>query len=268
MARPVPAEPAAGVPLPTTLETGGFAGHPPGLTTLFLTELWERFSYYGMKALLVLFMVAPAAAGGLGFDMVHAARIYGNYTMAVYLLAIPGGFLADAFLGGRRAVLVGGVVIALGHYTLAVPSLETFYAGLALVAIGTGLLKPNISALVGSLYREGDERRDAGFSLFYLGINVGALLAPLVTGYLAQSEGFRARLLASGFDPAHAWHWGFGAAGIGMIVGLLIYLAGRRHLPPDTLARDVQHTRTVVAARAIPTFDSLDIHHLEKLKDE
>lgn len=224
-----PFEPAAEVPLPTRLETGGFAGHPPGLTTLFMTELWERFSYYGMRAILVLFMVAPAAGGGLGFDTAHAARIYGNYTMAVYLLAIPGGFLADAWLGARRAVLAGGVVIALGHYTLAVPTLPAFYAGLALVALGTGLLKPNISALVGSLYAENDARRDAGFSLFYLGINAGAFVAPLVTGYLAQSEGFRGRLLASGIDPGHAWHFGFGAAGVGMTLGLLVYvLQGRR----------------------------------------
>ena len=229
MPPPDPADATAAVPFPARVEARGFAGHPPGLTTLFLTELWERFSYYGMKALLVLFMVTPGAAGGLGMDTAGAARIYGNYTMAVYLLAIPGGFVADALLGLRRAVLVGGVIIALGHYTLAVPSVATFYAGLALVAIGTGLLKPNISALVGSLYRADDERRDAGFSLFYLGINVGAFIAPLVTGYLAQSEGFRTRLSGWGFDPAHCWHWGFAAAGVGMTLGLLVYvLQGER----------------------------------------
>jgi POT family proton-dependent oligopeptide transporter len=230
MPRSHASDPSAELPVPTRIEAGGFAGHPPGLTTLFLTELWERFSYYGMKALLVLFMVAPVAAGGLGFETAHAARIYGNYTMAVYLLAIPGGFLADAFLGGRRAVLVGGIVIALGHYTLAVPAVPTFYAGLALVALGTGLLKPNISALVGSLYRDGDERRDAGFSLFYLGINVGAFIAPLVTGYLAQSQGFRERLVAWGLDPTHCWHWGFGAAGVGMTLGLFVYVAQGQRL--------------------------------------
>jgi POT family proton-dependent oligopeptide transporter len=230
MARAHAADPSAEIPVPTRVETGGFAGHPPGLTPLFLTELWERFSYYGMKAILILFMVAPVAAGGLGLETAHAARIYGNYTMAVYLLAIPGGFLADAFLGARRAVLVGGVVIALGHYTLALPALPTFYAGLALVALGTGLLKPNISALVGSLYGENDERRDAGFSLFYLGINTGAFIAPLVTGFLAQSAAFRGWIAARGLDPTHAWHFGFGAAGVGMTLGLLVYVAQGRRL--------------------------------------
>ena len=151
-----------------------FAGQPRGLSTLFFTELWERFSYYGMRALLTLFIVAPVAAGGLGLKTVEAARIYGNYTMAVYLLSIPGGFMADRFLGAHRAVLVGGIVIALGHFTLAVPALATFYVGLALVALGTGLFKPNISAMVGGLYGDDDERRDAGFSIFYMGINVGA----------------------------------------------------------------------------------------------
>ena len=152
-----------------------FAGQPRGLSTLFFAELWERFSYYGMRALLTLFIVAPAAAGGLGLNSVEAARIYGNYAMAVYMLSIPGGYIADRYLGAHRAVLIGGSVIALGHFTLAVPSLETFYIGLALVALGTGLFKPNISAMVGGLYRTDDERRDAGFTIFYMGINVGGL---------------------------------------------------------------------------------------------
>ncbi len=201
-----------------------FGTHPPGLSTLFFTELWERFSYYGMRALLTLFMVAPAAAGGMGLDTAEAARIYGNYTMAVYLLSIPGGFIADRVLGARRAVLIGGSIIACGHFALAVPAPWAFYAGLLLIVLGTGLFKPNVSALVGGLYQPDDERRDAGFSIFYMGINIGALVAPLVTGYLAQSSGFKALLAAAGIDPASSWHFGFAAAGVGMSLGLLAYL--------------------------------------------
>jgi proton-dependent oligopeptide transporter, POT family len=203
---------------------GVFAGQPRGLSTLFFAELWERFSYYGMRALLTLFVVAPAAAGGLGLSSVDAARIYGNYTMAVYMLSIPGGYIADRFLGAHRAVLFGGIVIALGHFTLAMPSLTTFYIGLALVALGTGLFKPNISAMVGGLYASDDERRDAGFAIFYMGINVGGLLAPLLTGFLAQGQEFRDFLASVGVDPASSWHWGFGAAGIGMTIGLIVYV--------------------------------------------
>jgi len=217
MARPTRAAPP---------EAGGtgFAGHPHGLATLFFTELWERFSYYGMRALLALFVVTPIAAGGLGLTTIDAARIYGNYTMSVYMLSIPGGFIADRYLGAHRSVLIGGAIIACGHYTLAIPSLVAFYAGLALVALGTGLFKPNISAMVGALYPAGDERRDAGFSIFYMGINIGGLIAPLVTGFLAQTNIFKAWLSSWGFDPALSWHWGFGAAGVGMTLGLIVYL--------------------------------------------
>ncbi|HWK38673.1 MAG TPA: peptide MFS transporter [Hyphomicrobium sp.] len=219
-----------------------FAGQPQGLSTLFFAELWERFSYYGMRALLTLFIIAPAAAGGLGFSTVEAARIYGNYTMAVYLLSIPGGFIADRYLGAHRSVFIGGSVIALGHFTLAVPTVAAFYMGLALVALGTGLFKPNISAMVGNLYAPGDERRDAGFSLFYMGINIGGLMAPLVTGFLAQSALFKNWLSANGFDPASSWHWGFAAAGVGMTLGLIAYMrrtpllrsAGPPPSKPDT----------------------------------
>jgi POT family proton-dependent oligopeptide transporter len=160
----------------------------------------------------------------LGLTTADAARIYGNYTMAVYMLSIPGGFIADRYLGAHRAVLVGGAIIACGHFTLAVNSPIAFYAGLALVALGTGLFKPNISAMVGGLYRAGDERRDAGFSIFYMGINIGGFIAPLVTGFLAQSALFKGWLAAWGFDPALSWHWGFGAAGVGMTLGLVIYV--------------------------------------------
>ena len=183
------------------LDTGGIWGHPRGLTTLFFTEMWERFSFYGMRALLVLYMTTAAASGGLGFDDKMAASIYGAYTGSVYLMSIPGGWIADNVLGTRRSVLIGGIIIALGHYAMVVPSTYTFYLGLVLIVLGTGLLKPNVSAVVGSLYREDDERRDAGFSVFYMGINLGAFIAPLICSYLGEK-----------ID----WHLGFGVAGLGM----------------------------------------------------
>ncbi len=194
----------------------GFFGHPRGLLTLFLTELWERFSYYGMRAILILYMVAPVAAGGLGLDNVKAAAIYGAYTGSVYFATIPGGWIADRLLGLRRAVLAGGVLIALGHYCLfGARTPELFYVGLGLIVLGTGLLKANVSSIVGQLYAEGDARRDAGFSIFYMGINVGALVSPLVCGWLAQKVG---------------WHWGFGAAAFGMTLGLVQYVLGSHRL--------------------------------------
>ena len=214
-----------------TMDTRGIGGHPAGLTTLFLTELWERFSYYGMRAILVLFMVAPLADGGLGMDTVTASSLYGTYTMAVYLLALPGGFVADHWIGQQRAVLLGAVTMAAGQFVLAMHSMPAFYAGLSLIAIGTGLLKPNISALVGRLYGPGDVRRDSGFSIFYMGINVGALMAPLVCGWLAESPSFKAWLAGVGIDPARSWHFGFAAAGVGMLIGIAVYVAQRGRLP-------------------------------------
>ncbi len=207
-----------------------FGGHPPGLATLFFTELWERFSYYGMRSILVLYMVAPAAQGGLGFDVKSATSLYGTYTMWVYLTALPGGLMADRVLGAKLAVLLGGIVIVCGHVSMIFHSMTLFYAGLTLIAIGTGLLKPNISAMVGSLYSEDDPRRDSGFSIFYMGINIGAILAPLCVGYLAQGESFKRFLMWMGFDPVKSWHWGFGAAAVGMTVGLIVYLLNRRRL--------------------------------------
>lgn len=204
--------------------TRGFFGHPRGLGPLFFTELWERFSYYGMRAILVLYMVAPPAQGGLGFDVKQAASIYGTYTMAVYLTALPGGLAADYLLGARLAVFLGGIIIAAGHFSMVFQSMTAFYLGMIFIAVGTGLLKPNISAMIGGLYRENDPRRDSGFSIFYMGINIGAVLAPLVCGYLAQSDSFKQTLVSNGFDPAKSWHWGFGAAGVGMILGLIIYV--------------------------------------------
>jgi POT family proton-dependent oligopeptide transporter len=205
--------PAPGAEVP--IDRSGIGGHPHGLTTLFFTELWERFSYYGMRAILVLYMVAPLANGGLGFETKKATGIYGLYTGSVYLMSLPGGWLADRFLGSRQAVLVGGIIIALGHFTMAVPTLATFYLGLIFIVLGTGLLKPNVSAMVGGLYSTDDTRRDSGFSIFYMGINLGAFIAPLVCGYLGQRVN---------------WHLGFAAAGIGMTLGLVQYLAHRKRL--------------------------------------
>jgi POT family proton-dependent oligopeptide transporter len=196
-----------------------FFGHPRGLATLFFTEMWERFSYYGMRAFLMLYMVAPASAGGLGFADGDAASIYGTYTGSVWGAAIAGGIIADRFLGQYNSVLIGGVIIAIGHFALAFKALPFFYAGLALIVVGTGLLKPNASTLVGSLYEPGDARRDAGFSIFYMGINLGALFGPLIAGYLAQRVD---------------WHIGFACAGVGMTLGLVQYVVGRKHLAPAT----------------------------------
>src|SRR5215212_5144845 len=178
-----------------------FFGHPRGLSTLFFTEMWERFSYYGMRALLILFMTAPLAAGGLGFDTAKAGPIYALYVSSVYLLSVPGGWVADRVLGLRRAVFVGGVIIMLGHICLAVPSITTFYLGLSLIAVGTGLLKSNISVLVGKLYSPDDTRRDAGYSIYYMGINSGAFIAPIITGFLAQGESFQRFLGSMGIPP-------------------------------------------------------------------
>jgi proton-dependent oligopeptide transporter, POT family len=200
--------------------TKTFFGHPRGLSTLFFTEMWERLSYYGMRALLILFMT-DAVNGGMGMSAERAGAIYGLYTFGVYALALPGGWIADRLIGQRRAVLYGGVLIALGHYSLAVPSAATFYSGLLLIAIGTGLLKPNISAMVGDLYEEKGPRRDAGFSIYYMGINTGGLLGPLVCSWLGEPRGSAAWV---------NWHYGFAAAGVGMTLGLVQYVAGQRHL--------------------------------------
>lgn len=215
---------------PAAQDTGGLFGQPRGLTNLFFTELWERFGYYGMRALLTLFMVAPLAKGGLEFSNKTAGMIYGTYTMSVYMLSIPGGYIADNFLGARAAVFWGGIIIATGYFSLAIHSSTAFYAGLVLVACGTGMLKPNISYMVGSLYSRHDTRRDAGFSIFYMGINIGAFLAPLLTGWIAQSDTFKAILSNNGFDPARSWHWAFATSGVGMVIGLVIYVLQQHRL--------------------------------------
>lgn len=218
-----PSDPGA-IPDPLLLDKSGIAGHPKGLTTLFLTEMWERFSFYGMRALLVLFMTLGVAQGGLGFSDRDAAIIYGTYLMSVYLLSILGGYIADNFIGARRAVLWGGIIIALGHFAMALHSQFTFFTGLLFVALGTGLLKPNISTMVGGLYSATDERRDAGFSIFYMGINLGAFTASIVCGFLAQHPMFKGFLENAGLNPLNSWHWAFAAAGVGMTLGLVTYM--------------------------------------------
>ncbi len=207
-----------------------FFGHPKGLSTLFFSEMWERFSYYGMRGFLIIYMTTDIAKGGMGMPSAAAAPIYGMYTSMVYLTNLPGGWIADRLIGPRRAVLYGGILIASGHFSLAFPSLLTFYLGLLLIVLGTGLLKPNISVMVGQLYTQKDVRRDAAFSIFYMGINLGAFLGPLVTGYLAQDPSFRARLTSWGIDPNACWHFGFAAAGVGMTLGLIQYVLGSRLL--------------------------------------
>lgn len=188
-------------------------GHPQGLSTLFFTEMWERFSYYGMRGILVLYMTN--AVSGMAMDRGTATAIYGLYTAGVYLLALPGGWVADRLVGQKQAVFIGGSIIALGHFSMAVPNDMMFFLGLILIVIGTGLLKPNVSAIVGDLYPEGGVRRDAGFSIFYMGINLGAFLGPLVCGYLGENVN---------------WHYGFGAAGVGMVLGLIQYKLGSERL--------------------------------------
>ncbi|MFQ5768670.1 MAG: peptide MFS transporter, partial [Acidobacteriota bacterium] len=162
-----------------------FMGHPRGLATLFFTELWERFSYYGMRGLLLLYMT-DKARGGMGLGVGEASAIYGLYTFGVYALALPGGWIADRLVGQKKAVLYGGMVIALGHYMLAIPAQWSFFTGLFLIVLGTGLLKPNVSSIVGDLYPEKGARRDAGFSIFYMGINFGAVLGPTICSLLGE----------------------------------------------------------------------------------
>src|SRR6185436_2357965 len=214
---------------PATIDRG-FFGHPRGLSTLFFTEMWERFSYYGMRALLTLYMTSKAVDGGLGFSESYSSAIYATYVSSVWYLPLVGGWLADKFLGARRAVLFGGIIIACGHYAMAIDSLPTFYGALILIALGTGLLKPNISTMVGQLYEPEDKRRDAGFSIFYMGINLGALISPLVTGFLAQSAYFKRIIIGIGLNPAKSWHWGFAAAGVGMTLGVIQYVLGSKRL--------------------------------------
>jgi POT family proton-dependent oligopeptide transporter len=192
----------------TNTKTKDFLGHPGGLSTLFLTEMWERMSYYGMRAMLVLFMTASIQEGGLAITVASATAIYGLYTGSVYLMGLPGGWMADRLIGGQQAVWYGGIIIMFGHIVLAIPNDYTFFIGLILVVLGTGLLKPNIGAMVGQLYASDDNRRDSGYTLYYLGINLGSVIGYAVCGYLRINNG---------------WHWAFGAAAVGMAIGLVLY---------------------------------------------
>ena len=194
-------------------------GHPAGLYVLFFTEMWERFSYYGMRAILVLYLVAESTPDtinpGLNWETGAALSLYGTYTMLVYVASIPGGWIADNILGQKKSVLYGGILLVLGHSILAVEEMWAFYTGLGLIIAGVGMLKPNISSMVGGLYSQGDIRRDKGFIIFYIGINVGAFLSSLIVGYVGETYG---------------WHYGFGLAGIGMALGLVQYLYGQKYL--------------------------------------
>ena len=216
---------ATTVDRPPILDDRALLGHPRGLGLLFVTEMWERFSFYAIRALLILYLV-----NALKWDTPSAANLYGTYTMSVYLTPLIGGYLADRFIGTRRSLVIGGIIIALGHFSLAFPGMHMFYVGLSLIVIGTGFFKPNVSTMVGQIYRAGDNRRDAGFTIFYMGINLGAFLGPLVCGYLAQT-------------PRYGWHWGFAAAGVGMLIGLAIYLSLREKYLPGIGVRDTTARR-------------------------
>lgn len=208
-----PSDPEADQPPPG--DDHAFLGHPRGLATLSGLEVWERFSFLGMQAILVLYFADAVSNGGLGMDPATAASVSAAYGTMVYLVSVAGGWLADRILGSYRAVLWGGVLIACGHYAMAVPTAAMTWVGLGLISAGTGLLKPNVASMVGKLYRTDDQRRDAGFALYYMGINIGAFAGPLITAWLGEHEG---------------WHWGFSAAALGMTAGLIQYVLGRRHL--------------------------------------
>jgi len=221
-----------------------FFGHPRGLATLFFTEMWERFSYYGMRAILIYYLTTSVAKGGLGFADSKAGAVYGLYASMVYLMCLAGGWVADRVVGQRRAVLMGGVLIAAGEFCLVMPAVASFYLGLVLLVCGTGLLKGNVSTIVGQLYAPGDPRRDSGFSIFYMGINIGALISPLICGWIGEHYG---------------WRMGFGVAGLAMLAGLVQYLLTGRHLGSAGLhpastgdpARDMREKKSAIRALAI-----------------
>jgi POT family proton-dependent oligopeptide transporter len=222
----------------TESSRGGFFGHPKGLSTLFFTEMWERFSFYGLRPLLVLFMAAAVMQGGWGWDRGEASAIVGIYASFVYLASLPGGWIADKLLGLRKAVLYGGGLISLGHITIGasafINSKVPFFLGLVFIVLGTGLLKPNISAMVGDLYPEGGARKDAGFSIFYMGINLGALIGQLITGFLGEKIG---------------WHWGFTAAGVAMILGLIQFWIQSPKTLGDIGAEPTRHPDPAIQAK-------------------
>ncbi|HEU4698857.1 MAG TPA: peptide MFS transporter [Gemmatimonadales bacterium] len=234
------ADPLTDHPRPPVVPVGEktFFGHPRGLATLFFTEMWERFSYYGLRPLLILFMTATLMQGGFGFERSEAGAIVGIYAASVYLASLPGGWVADRLLGLRRAIMLGAVLITAGHLSIGLSGFATskvpFFLGLVLIVLGTGLLKPNISAIVGDLYPEGGARRDAGFSIFYMGINLGSFFGQIITGALGEKIG---------------WHWGFGAAGVGMALGLVTFAIRQRSTLGNLGTEPSHHPDPVVDAR-------------------
>ncbi|WP_405489968.1 peptide MFS transporter [Streptomyces sp. NBC_00096] len=246
-----PSDPEADQPPPG--DDHAFLGHPRGLATLSGLEVWERFSFLGMQAILVLYFADTVANGGLGMNPGTAASVAAAYGTMVYLVSVAGGWLADRILGSYRAVLWGGILIACGHYAMAVPTAAMTWVGLGLISAGTGLLKPNVASMVGKLYKTDDQRRDAGFALYYMGINIGAFAGPLITSWLGEHEG---------------WHWGFSAAAVGMTAGLVQYVAGRRHLAgrkhsatpandPAALAPDAMRSAVIRIVIGIVVFAAL-----------
>ncbi len=237
-----------------------FFGHPRGLATLFFTEMWERFGFYGVRAILIYYMTAKVANGGLGFSTAQSGIIYGIFLAMVYLLSLPGGWVADNILGQRKSVLYGGIIIAIGYLSMALPGIAAFYGSLTLVTIGTGLLKPNVSTIVGGLYSENDPRRDAGFSIFYMGINTGALIAPLVIGTVGEKYNYR---------------YGLALAGVGMTAGLIQYMLGAKYLegagmppPPNPQARRQAAIGAGILLAAVAVVAGLSAAHLLRISAE
>jgi POT family proton-dependent oligopeptide transporter len=212
-------------------------GHPKGLYILFFTEMWERFSYYGMRAILILYLTAKTTEvnAGLGWDKVSALELYGWYTMMVYVMSVPGGLLADRWLGQKKTVMLGGLLLCIGHFILAFDAIWAFYTGIVFIVFGVGALKPNISTMVGGLYQKGDLKRDSAFTIFYIGINIGAFAAPLLVGYVGEVIN---------------WHYGFGLAGIGMALGQVVYVWGQKYL--TTVGNFVPAQREIGTNRSVP----------------
>jgi len=235
----------------TQPNAGTLFGHPKGLFLLFGTEMWERFGYYGMRALLVLYLVASVQDGGFGWTAGEALSLYGTFTMAVYLTPVLGGWLADNYIGQRKAIIWGGLIFSLGYFTLGIPKSmivgmeETvFYIGLALIIIGNGLFKANVSSLVGDLYKEGDHRRDGAFTIFYMGINLGGFLAPITVGVLGEQVN---------------WHYGFILAGCGMLIGLALQLTlANKYLGDIGVVPSAKRTKGDVKAHAPVTPQDID----------
>jgi len=219
--------------------------HPAGLWVLIFTETWERFSHYGMRALLILYLTAPVAMGGMGLDKARAGGLLGGYLLSIYLFSINGGQIADRFLGAKRTIVLGGLFIAAGQLLLQIKSMNGLVASLVLIAIGTCLLKPNISASVGRLYTKEDPRRDGAFTIEYMGINIGATVAPLICGFMAESPTFHGFLNSIGLNSAAGWSWAFGVSGFGMLLGLLNFVLRRRHI------KDVSQPEGTVEAKPV-----------------